>query len=103
MFGWISSRARAIRRVSMIRSAALRVAERIQGSVIDQLEARRLLNSCSVTPTKIEYFGDTTADNVTIDVSSGTISIKDYGSTVCNGSEATVTQIILWGNDGDDT
>lgn len=87
----------------IVRSAALRVAERIEGSVMDQLEPRRLFDSCSVLSTSIEYFGNSTADNVTIDVSSGTISIKNNGSTICQGVEATVTSITLHGGDGDDT
>src|SRR5437870_5414150 len=80
MLAWIKSCARIDWRVSMMRRAVRGVVAGAEPAVMDQLEPRRFLDSCTVTTTTMEYFGNTTADNVTVEVNSGTISIKNAGT-----------------------
>ena len=103
MLSWIKSCARRVRRVQLVRSAVSGVIERAEAAVIEHMERRLFLDSCAVTTTTIDYTGSSGADDVTVVNSGGTISIKNGGTTICNGSSATVTNITLSGGDGNDT
>jgi hypothetical protein len=75
MFAWLSSRARVNQRQQLFLPAVL--------PVVQQMEPRRLLSTCSVVGDDITVTGDSVADTLTVEVNgSGELVFKDGGSEI---------------------
>src|SRR5688572_6993347 len=73
--------------------------------VIESMESRRLLSSCSLSSGMLTVTGDSVADTLDVSTVSGTLSASDGGTQIsgCAYSEASVTAIVVNAGDGDDT
>jgi Ca2+-binding RTX toxin-like protein len=76
----------------------------IASAVIETLEQRRMLASSSITSGLLTVTGDTTGDNISIQVSSGTLTVTDSGNNIGTYSPSSqVTSILVNADTGDDS
>jgi len=104
MFEWLKSCARNGRKISVLRAAVFRAIDESQFPMIERVEPRYFLDSCDYgVGNSISWTGTSANDNVTVEVSSGQLLVKNGGTTICSATAASVTQLTLTGDAGDDT
>src|SRR5262245_19034707 len=96
--------ARGGRRFSILKLAVTRVAEELRLPIIERMEERYLLDSCDYgTGNTITWNGTSANDNVTMEISSGQLLVKNGGTTICSNTSGSVIGVTLFGGDGDHT
>jgi Ca2+-binding RTX toxin-like protein len=111
MFQWLDSRVRRERQLSILRRAALGVIARGALPMIERVERRLFLDSCSFNSPNsgdINYTGTSGNDSIVIEVRSvgGVNHVfidRDNGAFTCDEPVASLGHITVNGSDGNDT
>src|SRR5437763_165072 len=78
---------------------------KLSAAVLETLEQRRLLSTTSsldIPSGVLTVDGDSSANSIVLDTSSGTLTVKDGTTTINSYSATNVTSIVVNANDGND-